>query len=144
LASSHLLTTEEDAYLDLNATWTVALPLVRSKSKSFPELRIEASHELGPAHSLFRISPSVFTLPANAYTRFRRLFASFPAVSPTSLATDTIRIASEAAAAPAAETETTKGKNPKKQKTGSALSGEERKAAREPRWMLVCTGSTCS
>lgn len=155
LASSSFLSHGDMPSWDIESSWAVALPFVRDESKC-PELTVEIPHEMGPAHNLFRISDAVFSLPGDAHTRFRRLFTSFPAISSTSLATDTLRPAPEAAAV---VTETGGEEGKEKVKKGGKSRGlskderkkerrvkewEKRRVERQPGWMLLGTGLSCA
>ncbi|GAA5929124.1 hypothetical protein JCM3775_006741 [Rhodotorula graminis] len=149
LATVDLISKEESSYFDFAASWAVGIPLVRDgdKAKAYPHVHAEIPHEADPSHTLVRISPSTFDLPTNAPVRFRRLLSSFPALVPTSHTTGTIRPPparppSSSQVERDAEKKTVKAKLSKEERREQEK--EKKRAAREPGWMLIGSGSTCS
>lgn len=156
LASVDLISKREPSLFDFEAAWTIGIPLAHDgdKAKAYPHVETEIPHEADTSHKFYRISPSTFTLPANADSRFRRLLSSFPPLVPTSHSAGTIRPPSSSSSSSSLEAPQDKDAGDK----GTAkkeLSKEERRekakeeardkklAARVPGWMLMASGSTC-
>ncbi|GAA5907330.1 hypothetical protein JCM8208_007156 [Rhodotorula glutinis] len=151
LATVDVISKEESSFFDFAASWAISIPFMRDgdKAKAYPHVRGHIPHEGDSTHQLYRISPSTFDLPADASTRFRRLLSSFPSLVPTSYTSGTIRPLSSSSMvveAPQDNVADEKGTAKKKLSKEERLEREREKkrAAREPGWMLMASGSSCS
>lgn len=141
----------EDTFCDLEAAWIVAIPLVGDDVRSYPHLRPNIPHVefASEVYRVSRISPSAFILPEDAYARFSRLLAAFPAITPMTSTSSTIRSPAETIPPRAAgdeasvEFEASAGSEAHEKQLLRAKERAERKKASEPAWMLCGGGSSC-
>ncbi|GAA5852692.1 hypothetical protein JCM9279_004956 [Rhodotorula babjevae] len=140
--------TKEDLDWDLTAAWAVTIPLISDRCKVYPTIKMDVALDDGPFSALSRISPAALVPPADALARFHRLLASFPAVSPISQASDTIRAPTEGVPPPVKAEETlvwAQLSQLEKQRVlerARARERVERKEASEPGWMLCGRSSS--
>ncbi|GAA5898706.1 hypothetical protein JCM8208_004737 [Rhodotorula glutinis] len=159
MASSALISkTGEEPYFDFDIAWPVAIPPVGEKSHSYPTVAASIAHDDESSHRVSRISPSAFELPVGAAGRFRRLLASFPAVSPIPTWSDTIRSPTEPTSTLVDDDKDADGDQ--EPRFRSIMGGQElrareterrhakeraeRKAASVPAWMLWGGGRSCT